>query len=70
MTSILDAAPGLWASAQLAYLIDGNLAHGLGTAGWLARDLGPGPPIAGGRIQIPPTPGTGFEPSESTRRPA
>ncbi len=70
VTSILDAAPGLWASAQLAYLIDGNLAHGLGTAGWLARDLGPGPPIAGGRIQIPPTPGTGFEPSESTRRPA
>lgn len=70
VTSILDAAPGLWASAQLACLLPTDLAHGLGTAGWLARDLGAGPPIAGGRIQIPPTPGTGFEPGESTRRPA
>jgi o-succinylbenzoate synthase len=70
VTSILDAAPGLWACAQLACLLPTDLAHGLGTAGWLARDLGPGPPIAGGRIQIPPTPGTGFEPGESPRRPA
>jgi L-alanine-DL-glutamate epimerase-like enolase superfamily enzyme len=70
VTSILDAAPGLWATTQIACLLGGNLAHGLGTAGWLARDLGPGPSIAGGQIQIPPTPGTGFQPVESTRRPA
>jgi L-alanine-DL-glutamate epimerase-like enolase superfamily enzyme len=78
VTGILDAAPGLWATAHFAALLGAGppdeppvepaarLTHGLATADWLARDLGAGPKIEDGRIQLPSVPGTGFRPFDST----
>ncbi|MCF7990875.1 MAG: o-succinylbenzoate synthase [Thiohalocapsa sp.] len=60
VTSLIESAAGLWATAQLAAAIDTPLAHGLATAAWLAEDLGPSPRPESGRILLPDTPGSGF----------
>jgi len=62
VTSLVESAAGLWATAQLAAAIGGELAHGLGTADWLAADLGPPPPIVRGRAHLSDAAGSGFVP--------
>lgn len=63
LTSLVESAAGLWATAQLACAIRSPLAHGLATADWLATDLGPAPLPQDGHIDLPETPGSGFEPT-------
>jgi len=63
LTSLVESAAGLWATAQLAAASGSPLAHGLATADWLARDLGPAPQPRHGGIDLPMTAGSGFEPS-------
>ena len=60
VTTTLEAAPGRWLVAQCAAALDGDLAHGLDTGSWLAKDLGDGPPLAGGWCRLPRRPGLGF----------
>lgn len=62
LTSVVESAAGLWATAQLAAAIGGELAHGLDTARWLAEDLGEPPIPAGGWIRLPAGAGSGFMP--------
>jgi len=67
VTSTVDSAAGVWAATQLAAAISNestSLAHGLATAAWLAEDLGQAPTVIDGRIQLPTTPGLGFEPGK------
>lgn len=61
VTTTLEAAPGRWLVAQCAAALDDGLAHGLDTGGWLARDLGPGPPLIDGWCRLPGRPGLGFQ---------
>lgn len=65
LTSLVESAAGLWATAQLAAATGSPLAHGLATGDWLAEDLGPPPRPRLGRIALPETPGSGFEPARS-----
>jgi o-succinylbenzoate synthase len=65
VTSLIESAAGLWATAQLAAATGSPLAHGLATGDWLARDLGRTPEPEAGRIALPETPGSGFEPTRS-----
>jgi o-succinylbenzoate synthase len=65
LTSLIESAAGLWATAQLAAATGSPLAHGVATGDWLAGDLGPAPMPQQGRIELPETPGSGFEPLES-----
>ncbi|WP_295879861.1 o-succinylbenzoate synthase [uncultured Thiohalocapsa sp.] len=60
LTSLVESAAGLWATAQLAAATGGPLAHGLATADWLAADLGAAPMIDAGSIMLPEAPGSGF----------
>jgi len=64
LTSLIESAAGLWASAQLAAAIEAvpaaPLAHGLATAHWLARDLGRPPLVRTGRLRLSAIPGSGF----------
>ena len=62
LTSLVESAAGLWATAQLAAAIGSPLHHGLDTARWLASDLGPAPIPQSGRIRLPDGPGSGFHP--------
>lgn len=65
VTSTLETAVGLWHAAHLAAAVAARsgaaLAHGLDTAHWLARTLGPVPP-RNGRWVLPDAPGLGVEP--------
>ncbi|MBK5969921.1 L-Ala-D/L-Glu epimerase [Thiorhodovibrio litoralis] len=69
VTSLIESAAGLWASAQLAaalaHLAEGSQAarihHGLATADWLAKDLGEPPPIRDGMLHLGEGPGSGFQ---------
>jgi o-succinylbenzoate synthase len=61
VTASVDTAVGLWLSAHLAAVLGNGLAHGLDTASWLSRLLGPAP-VPGGVLQLPERPGLGFEP--------
>jgi len=68
VTTTLDGAVAGFAAAQLAAALDSFLpptAHGLATAGWLARDLAAGPTILQGRLYLPTQPGLGCVPDES-----
>ena len=60
VTSLVESAAGLWATAQLAAATGSDLAHGLATADWLRADLGAPPVIAQGRIELPDDAGSGF----------
>lgn len=64
VTTTVDSAAGVWAATQLAAALDstGQLCHGLGTGGWLQRDLGDGPDIQNGIITLAARPGLGFRP--------
>ena len=62
ITSVIESAAGLWATAQLAAACASDIPHGLATADWLAADLGAPPPLHNGQLRLPPTPGTGFHP--------
>jgi len=67
VTSTVDSAAGVWAATQLAAAISDestSLAHGLASAAWLSEDLGKAPTVIDGRIQLPTTPGLGFEPGK------
>jgi o-succinylbenzoate synthase len=68
LTSLVESAAGLWATAQLAGALASPLAQGLATADWLAADLGDPPPIVVGRILLPGVAGSGFSPSGSGSR--
>ncbi|MBS1191613.1 MAG: menC [Rhodocyclaceae bacterium] len=60
VTSGLESACGLAASAHLAAAIAPEAVHGLATAHWFVRDTGRPPAIARGRLRLSPTPGIGF----------
>jgi len=68
LTSLVESAAGLWATAQLAGALASPLAQGLATADWLAVDLGEPPPIVNGRILLTNAAGSGFSPSDSRGR--
>lgn len=61
ITSLVESAAGLWATAQLAAAIASPVPQGLATADWLREDLGVPPRPLGGRIALPDSPGSGFE---------
>jgi L-alanine-DL-glutamate epimerase-like enolase superfamily enzyme len=61
VTSLVESAAGLWATAQLAAATGSRLAHGLATADWLSEDLGAPPGIGQGQMRLPETAGSGFE---------
>jgi o-succinylbenzoate synthase len=69
LTGVVESAAGLWATAQLAAATGSPLAHGLGTAGWLAEDLGEAPAAVDGWIGLPAVAGSGFEPWFGLGRP-
>ncbi|PQJ95768.1 o-succinylbenzoate synthase [Chromatium okenii] len=62
ITSVIESAAGLWATAQLAAASASAIPHGLATADWLAADLGAPPLLHNGQLLLPPTLGTGFHP--------
>lgn len=62
VTSLVESAAGLSATAQLAAATGSGLAHGLATAAWLTADLGAAPDIAQGQIGLRDIAGSGFEP--------
>lgn len=61
VSSSLESACGLLACAHLAAAVAPLAMHGLATADWFATDTGRAPPIANGRLQLPITPGLGFQ---------
>lgn len=65
LTGIVDSAAGLWPTAQLSAAIGSHLAQGLATWDWLTADLGVPPIPSAGRIRLPDSPGSGFEPFTS-----
>lgn len=66
VTSLIESAAGLWASAQLAAAMGSSLAQGLATSDWLASDLGNAPTIEQGRLRLGETAGSGFVPTPAT----
>lgn len=62
VTGLIDSAAGLWATAQVAAAVGGTIAHGLATWDWLAKDLGQPPVPRSGRLELPQSPGSGFDP--------
>ncbi len=63
ITSLVESAAGLWPTTQLAAATGSRIPHGLATAVWLTRDLGPAPRPQLGRIALPSAAGSGFLPS-------
>jgi o-succinylbenzoate synthase len=65
VTSLIESAAGLWASAQLASALCAlgcQTHHGLATSDWLTADLGPPPSLVGGGLRLTARPGSGFQP--------
>lgn len=70
VTTTVDGAIGSWAAVHAAAAVAGlsriperaGLAHGLGTSGWLARDVAEPPDVVEGRIHVPAVPGLGVRP--------
>jgi len=62
LTGIVETAAGLWPTAQVSAAIGGTPPQGLATWDWLAADLGSPPVPEAGRIRLPDSPGSGFEP--------
>jgi len=63
LTTVIESAAGLWATAQLAAVLPAPLAHGLATAEWLAADLGAPPVVDNGLMTLPEIAGSGFAPA-------
>lgn len=62
LTSVVDSAIGVTATAHLAAALSPMLAHGLGTSAWLAADVAVAPRIAAGKLTLPHAPGLGIWP--------
>lgn len=64
VTTTVDSAVGTLAAAHLASALSGaeQVAHGLATSGWLARDVARGPIVQGGAWRLPGSPGLGEGP--------
>ncbi|MDP2752758.1 MAG: o-succinylbenzoate synthase [Rhodocyclaceae bacterium] len=62
ITSVVDSAIGLTATAHLAAAVSTSIAHGLGTGFWLAKDVAPAPPVINGKMTLPVPPGLGISP--------
>ncbi|MBU1362925.1 MAG: o-succinylbenzoate synthase [Gammaproteobacteria bacterium] len=61
ITSSLESACGLLACAHLAASVAPDAVHGLATADWFTEDTGSTPAIVGGQLQLPSSPGLGFQ---------
>ncbi len=64
VTSSLESACGLLACAHLAAAVAPDAVHGLATADWFAEDTSSTPATVGGRLQLPSSPGLGFQPRQ------
>ena len=70
VTTTVDGAVAVWAAVHAAAAVAGlsriqgraGLAHGLGTSGWLGRDVADPPEVVEGRIRMPSVPGLGVRP--------
>lgn len=60
VTTLMDAACGRLAALHLACALGGDLAHGLATGAWLAKDIGLAPVPVGGRLTLTEAPGLGY----------
>lgn len=52
VTTVVDSAVGVRATAHLAAALGNGLAHGLATSAWLAKDVTAAPRIVGGMLQL------------------
>ena len=67
-TSLLESGIGLTAVAQVAAALGcTDVAHGLGTAAWLAQDTAPAPVGEGGTLALSEGPGLGVRPYSRRR---
>lgn len=64
VTTAIESAAGVWAAAQLAAALAGDLHHGLDTSHWLAEDTGETPLIEAGKLALPGRAGLGFHPAD------
>lgn len=62
LTSVVESAVGVTATAHLAAALPCRAVHGLGTLGWLAADVAPPPLSNGGALILPGGPGLGMVP--------
>ncbi len=62
MTSVVESAIGVAATAQLAAALGGDSVHGLATGPWLREDVAKPLEIVGGEILLPAGPGLGLVP--------
>ncbi len=61
-TTTVDSAAGTLVALHLAAALANGLHHGLGTAAWLASDVGATPELCRGMLHIENVPGLGFVP--------
>ena len=66
LTSVVDSAIGVAATAHLARALPCPAVHGLGTLDWLAADVAPPPLTAEGALILPGGPGLGLTPDGET----
>ncbi|MDD5395146.1 MAG: o-succinylbenzoate synthase [Thiothrix sp.] len=52
VTTVVDSAVGVRATAHLATALDNGLAHGLATSSWLLKDVTQPPQIMGGMLRL------------------
>jgi o-succinylbenzoate synthase len=67
VTSSIESAVGVWAAVHTAAALNNDLAHGLATSGWLARDLAAAPAVVAGRISLAGESGLGVVPTTRAR---
>lgn len=66
VTTTVDSAAGVYAALHLAAAVANELAHGLATSAWLARDVGDPPQPVAGSLRVRNVPGLGFERAADT----
>lgn len=62
LTSVVDTAIGVIATASLAAALPRQAVHGLATSAWLDADVALAPEIVAGELRLPSGPGLGREP--------
>jgi o-succinylbenzoate synthase len=62
VTSVVESAVGVAATAQLAAALRGDAVHGLATGSWLRGDVAKPLEIVGGEVLLPAGPGLGLVP--------